>query len=57
MADVCLLHHHRILTFYINCVRADYQFLFFVLYRCAVSQSVSFRHMSYFHRITGWISY
>ena len=53
MADVCLLHHHRIFAFYIHRVRTDYQFLFFILYRFAVSQSVSFRHLSHFHRITG----
>ena len=44
MADVYLLHHHRIFAFYIHRVRTDYQFLFFILYRCAVSESVSFRY-------------
>ena len=44
MADVCLLHHHRIFAFNIYCVRTDYQFLFFISHpiMCASSCSVCY---------------
>ena len=35
---------NRILVFDVNCVRSDYQFLFLILHRSAVPESVSFRH-------------
>ena len=50
MADVCLLHHHRIFAFYIHRVRTDYQFLFFISHSIMSASSCS---VCYYARKSG----